>query len=353
MITKVLTIGGGTGHFTLLSGLKKHDVDITAVVSMADDGGSTGRLRDELGVLPPGDIRQCLVALSDSSELLRELMNYRFPITKRNGKVVDGLGGHNFGNLLLSALEKITGNFTKGAEEASKILNTKGMVLPVANKEMNLAIKLNNGQEIVGEKFLDHNDDIRHYGVKKVSLKPLVKANDKVLQAIRQADVIVLGPGDHYGSIIPNLLVKGIPEAINGSKATVIYNCNLTNKKGQTDGYDLERYVEEMNEYLGGNRVDYVIFPTRKPPESLVKKYEKKEGKNSIVNFEDRVKERKYKVVLADVTGKYHKVGTVRGTNDLIADSRSFIRHDSDRLAKAVLLVGERKKYRKIIKEII
>ena len=139
----IVTIGGGTGSFTLLSGLKKYPINISAIVSMADDGGSTGVLRDELGVLPPGDVRQCLVALSDSSEILRELMNYRF----ENGE----FKGHNFGNLFLSALEKIKGNFVQGAEEAAKILNVKGEVIPVTNDDMRLLIELNDGRIIKGE----------------------------------------------------------------------------------------------------------------------------------------------------------------------------------------------------------
>ena len=217
---KIVTIGGGTGSFTLLSGLKNYSIDISAVVSMADDGGSTGRLRDELGVLPPGDIRQCLVALSDSSDKLRDLMNYRFPTNGDSDldKEMRGLAGHSFGNLLLSALEKINGNFIDGVREAAKILNIKGQVLPVSEKDMNLAIELNNGKIIIGEKYLDHNKQIRKHSVKKVFLKPQISANKKVLKVIKNADIIILGPGDHYGSIIPNLLVKGVAKTICKSK---------------------------------------------------------------------------------------------------------------------------------------
>lgn len=337
----VITIGGGTGSFTLLSGLKKYPVNISAIVSMADDGGSTGRLRDELGVLPPGDIRQCLVALSNSSNILRELMNYRF----------DGgdLKGHNFGNILLSALEKIQGNFSLGVKEAINILGVRGQVIPVSEDEMNLCIKLKNSKILVGEKQLDHNDNVRKYGIEKVYLNPEAKANKEALVAIKKADVIVIGPGDHYGSIIPNLLVTGIGEAIRKSKAKVIYNCNLTNKKGQTENFDVDRYVKEINSYLGGPRIDFVIFPFDKPREDLQKKYEKREGKNSIVklNMHNSIS-RNYKIVQADVL---NKMTIKKNKEDKIADTRSFIRHDSDRLANVILSISEMEN-EKLIKEI-
>lgn len=339
---KIVTIGGGTGHFTLLSGLKNYSVDISAVVSMADDGGSTGRLRDELGVLPPGDVRQCLVALSDSSEILRELMNYRF----ENGD----LKGHNFGNLLLSALEKIGSGFTNGLREAAKILNIKGWVLPVSENKMNLAIKLKNGEILLGEKHLDDNPNIKQYGIEKVFLKPRVKANTRVIRDIKKADLIILGPGDHYGSIIPNLLVNEISKAIQKSKAVVIYNCNLTNKKGQTEGFDLDKYAQEINKYLGENRIDYVVYPNKQPDEQLINKYEKKEGKGSIVQFnKNNLKNRPYKVIKAEITANDV---IIKKKHDAIADTRSFIRHNSKKLAKVMMLLSEREEYKNVIEEV-
>lgn len=327
----IVTIGGGTGSFTLLSGLKKYSISISSIVSMADDGGSTGRLRDELGVLPPGDIRQCLVALSNSSDTLRELMNYRF----ESG----GLKGHNFGNILLSALEKIQGSFSLGVKEATHILGVKGSVIPVSEDTMNLHIKLKNNKILVGEKQLDHNKDVRKNGIKKVYLKPAVQANKEALEAIRKADVIVIGPGDHYGSIIPNLLVDGISEAIMKSKAKVVYNCNLTNKKGQTENFDVDKYVSEMNCYLGGERIDFVIFPSSKPNKKLQEKYEKREGKNSIVLFnKDSLVTRSYRVVKSNIL---NDVLPPKNKEDKIADTRSFIRHDSDKLAKVILAISE------------
>ncbi len=338
---KIVTIGGGTGSYTLLSGLKKYSVKISAIVSMADDGGSTGRLRDELGVLPPGDVRQCLVALSDSSQLLRKLMNYRF---ERGG-----LKGHNFGNIFLSALEKIEGNFAKGVEEAAKILKVKGKVIPVSEEKMKLYIKLNNQKIVVGEKQLDHNKDIRKFGIKSAYLRPSVKAYPKALEIIKKADLIVIGPGDHYGSIIPNFMVKGISEAIQQSKAKVVYNCNLTNKKGQTEGFTLDDYVDSINSYIGG-RVDFVICSSSKPTNELINKYEKREGKGSVVTFEKEArKNRTYKIIKADVL---KRSAVKQNKNDAIASTRSFIRHDSDKLAKVLMEILEMNK-KNIIKEII
>jgi len=222
---KIVTIGGGTGSFTLLRGLKKYPVDISAIVSMADDGGSTGVLRDELGVLPPGDVRQCLVALSDSSDVLRRLMNYRFAAGK--------LKGHSFGNLLLSGMEKITGSFSEGVEEVSRILNVRGEVIPVTKDNISLCMELNSGKILNGQSEIWKSDIIEKNGIKKFYLKPTVKANPRAISRLKEADVVVIGPGSHYGSVLPNLLVEGISSAIVKSKAIVIYNCNLVNKKNE------------------------------------------------------------------------------------------------------------------------
>ena len=330
---KIVTIGGGTGSFTLLRGLKKYPVDISAIVSMADDGGSTGILRDELGVLPPGDVRQCLVALSDSSEVLRKLMNYRF---ERGG-----LKGHNFGNLFLSALEKINGDFSKGIEEAIKILNVKGEVIPVTDTDTNLFMELKNGKKLRGEEDINHNFNIERVGIKKNYLFPKAKANKKAIERIIHADIVIIGPGNHYCSIIPNLLVDGICEAIKKSRAKIIFNCNLTNKKGQTENFDLDRYVLEINKYIGKNRIDFATFNTKKPETNLVKKYERKEGKNMIVNLdESNSHNRKFKVVKADILN-IKKIK--RNSNDPIFNNRSFIRHDGEKLAKILMNIIENK----------
>lgn len=343
MRKRIVTIGGGTGSFTLLSGLKKYNVDISAIVSMADDGGSTGVLRDELGVLPPGDVRQCLVALSDSSEMLRELMNYRFE--------EGGLKGHNFGNLFLSALEKINGKFSSGVREAIKILNVKGTVIPVTDEDMRMAIKLKDGSILYGEKQLDHNKSVRSIGMEKIFLEPKVKANKQAVEAILKADVIAIGPGDLYGSVLPNLLVDGISEAIKKSKAKVIFNCNLTNKKGQTGNYIIDDYVKVFEQLIGKGRIDFVLFNNKKISKKLIEKYEKREGKGSVVSIDrNEIGKKTYKIVLADLLQK-ERIN--KNKDDEIAWTRSFIRHDSDKLAKILMMVLELGEYESIIKEII
>src|SRR5271154_7496815 len=191
---KIVVIGGGTGNFAVLQGLKDYELDISAIVSMADDGGSTGILRDELGVLPPGDVRQCLVALSNSSRLMRSLMNYRF----ENG----GLGGHSFGNLLLSALEKVTGSFEKAVEEAGKILYIKGKVIPVTTHQVRLKMLLNDRKVLEGEKEVYLSKEIDR-GYKSIYLEPYPKANPHAIDEIINADMIVIGPGGLHTSIIP------------------------------------------------------------------------------------------------------------------------------------------------------
>jgi uncharacterized cofD-like protein len=331
---RIVTIGGGTGSFTLLSGLKHYQYDITAIVTMADDGGSTGVLRDELGVLPPGDVRQCLVALADSSNELRALMNYRF----ENG----GLEGHSFGNLFLSALEKINGSFTTGVAEAIRILNVKGNVIPVSEDDMRLKIKLNDGRILVGEKELDDNADIRDVGVYDVSLARPVRASQDAVHAIEKADYIIIGPGDHYGSIVPNLLVRGIKDAIKKTRARVIFVAPLTNKKGLTTDFDVAHYVDSIENSIGKGRVDFVVYNIKKPDKNILARYEKQEGKNSLVTC-NALMQQSYKIVRGDLLRKER---VVRSRGDALAHTRAFIRHDSAKLARAIALVTEYEDFR-------
>ena len=323
----IVTIGGGTGSFTLLTGIKKYPVNISAIVSMADDGGSTGILRDELGVLPPGDVRQCLVALSESGEELRQLMNYRF----ENG----GLKGHSFGNIFLSALEKVNKSFGKGVEEASKILKVKGEVIPVTDSDVKLCMKLKNGKILKGQNGIDKNFTIEKIGIKNIYLSPKARASKKAIQKILEADLIVVGPGNYYSSIIPNFLVEGISEAIRKSKAKVVLNCNLVNKKGHTERFFLEDYVEEINKFIGKNRIDFVTLNTKKPSARLIEKYENQ--KELLVEIKDtRKKERGYEIIKTDILS-FKK--PIFSKSDAIAKQRAFIRHDSDKLAKVLMKI--------------
>ncbi len=338
---KVVTIGGGTGSFMLLSGLKKYPIELSAIVSMADDGGSTGILRDELGVLPPGDVRQCLVALSDSSEKLRELMNYRFE--------EGGLSGHSFGNLFLSALEKIEGNFTSGVAEAAKILNVKGEVVPVTATDTNLRVELKDGKILSGEHEINTSLKVGKTGVKKIFLAPRAKANPHAVKKILEADLVIIGPGNHYCSILPNLLVDGIPDALRKSRAKVVYNCNLVNKRGHTDGYALDDYVADIHRFLGAERIDFVTFNTRLPAKNLLERYSKENGE-LVAFLPEKHPMRRYRVLKADLLSRK---STRYGLADKIASTRSYIRHDTERLAKALMMLLEIGEYESILRDIV
>lgn len=338
---KVVTIGGGTGSFVLLSGLKKYPIRLSAIVSMADDGGSTGVLRDELGVLPPGDIRQCLVALSDSSGKMRELMNYRF----EKGR----LNGHSFGNLLLSALEKINSNFLKGLEDASRILNVKGEVIPVVDNCVNLYMKLKNGKVLKGENRINLNFEIEKRGIEKFCLEPAAKVNKKAIERIKEADMIVIGPGNFYCSILPNLLVKGIAKAICQSKAIVVFNCNLVNKKGHTEKFSLDDYADAIHKYLGRQRINFITFNSQKPPKKLIEKYRKK-GEILVPFIKESRRTRNYKVVLNNLIIKN---APSFSKNDKLNRIRSFIRHDSDKLAKVLMFLLEIKENKNLVNAIL
>lgn len=324
---KIVTIGGGTGQFTLLSGLKKYPYDISAIVSMADDGGSTGTLRDELGVLPPGDVRQCLVALSDSTDTLRALMNYRF----ENGD----LQGHNFGNLLISALEKITGSFSAGVREATRILDVKGNVLPVSEGNMRLTIILEDGSVLAGEKELDDNKNIKKIGICEIKLAHRIRVNQRAVDAAQNADYIIIGPGDHFGSIMPNFLVSGLCRAIKKSDARVIFVAPLTNKKGHTSNFSVDDYVQAIEKKIGKGRIDYALVNTKKPKQSMIERYERLEGRRSLVDASPDG-ERAYNIVRGDIL---RRESVKREKGDAIAHTRAFIRHDSDQLAQAIAYI--------------
>ncbi len=314
---RVVVVGGGTGNFVVLRGLKKYPVELTAIVSMADDGGSTGILRDELGVLPPGDVRQCLVALSDSSRLMRSLMNYRF----ENG----GLGGHSFGNLLLSALEKVTGSFEKAVEEAGKILFIKGKVIPVTTHQVRLKMILNDRRVLEGEREVYLSQDIDQ-GYQSIYLEPFPKVNPRVIDEIQNADLIVLGPGGFHTSIIPNLLVDGVCEALRQSQARKIFVVNLMNRKGQTTRFKTSNYLNELIRLLGVDIFDHILINKQKPPADLIAKYSE-EGDLVENDLGDE------RLVFADLLGR----PSAEAKRDLI--KRSLIRHDSDKLAQELMKI--------------
>ena len=272
MNKKIVTIGGGTGSYTVLRGLKEFPLDITAVVSMFDSGGSTGRLRDEFGVLPPGDVRRCLVALSEGkrAEILRELFNYRF----ENGKT---LNGHSFGNLFLVALSNIYGSDIEGIRKASELLDLRGKVLPVTLDKADLHAVLEDGTEIEGETNIDipkHDGNLR---IKSISLVPEARIFGETDKAIREANIIVIGPGDPYSSVIPNLLVSGMKDALQASRAKKVFISNLMSKWGETNECTASDIARIVLSYSGLSKFDHMICNTAPMDPKLIAAYEKEE----------------------------------------------------------------------------
>lgn len=317
---RVVVIGGGTGNFAVLHGLKDYNLDLSAIVSMADDGGSTGILRDELGVLPPGDVRQCLVALSNSSELMRSLMNYRF----ENG----GLVGHSFGNLLLSALEKVTGSFERAVEETGKILFIQGRVIPVTTHQVRLKMLLNNRRLLEGEKEVYLSEEIDQ-GYSSLFLEPFPTANPHAIDAIMQADLIVMGPGGLHTSLIPNLLVEGISEALRSSRAKKVFVVNLMNRKGQTTGFRVSHYLAEITRFVGEDVFNHVLVNSQRPSSELIAMYAE-EGE--LVENDIDAPRVIYTPLLGEPKEAIKK--------DLL--KRNLIRHDSKRLAEELVQIVDR-----------
>lgn len=329
---KIAVIGGGTGSFTLLSALKNHTSQIAALVNMADDGGSTGALRDELGVLPPGDVRQCLVALSDTPKL-RDLFNYRFE--------EGSLKGHAFGNLFLTALEKMTGDFGAGVELASEILGVRGVVEPITLS--NVTLVMNDGEtEIRGEHEIAESDFRGHQP--EFHLEPEARPNPRALRAIETADIVVIAPGNLYGSLAPALIVPGIGDALRSTAAVKIYVSNLVTKPGQTDGYSVSDFADEVERIAGGAFLDAVLFNTEKPSDELLEKYAKA-GEKSVEY--DREKLRQAHYIAAGTKLLAGSVWEGGSTADPLANSRTLIRHDSAAVASAIIELYEHVRIRR------
>lgn len=322
---RVVTIGGGTGSFTLLRALKNHCAHLTAIVTMADDGGSTGVLRDELGVLPPGDIRQCLVALSDdeSAPVLRELFNFRF----ESGS----LTGHSFGNLFLSAMEKMTDNFDEAVRLAGDILKIHGRILPITYDNVRLAIQW--GDEVVrGEGVIDVMD----FGGRvkpKLFLEPQAHISPLASDAIVEADVIIVAPGDVYTSLGALLVVGGVREALAATSASIIYVCNLAANPRQTRGWSVTDYADELERLVGVPFIDSVLYNTASPPRHTAERYHA-EGEDP-VRFVTPAQPKHYELIGSNLIGD-HAGPSARG--DRLASHRSYLRHD----AEAVCLLVER-----------
>jgi uncharacterized cofD-like protein len=323
---RIVVIGGGTGGFTLLRALKKYSKNITALVNMADDGGSTGVLRDELGVLPPGDVRQSLVALSESPKV-RDLFSYRFD--------EGSLKGHTFGNLFLTAVEKMTGHFAEGVETAGEVLNIVGRVLPITLDNVHLAVEWPDGTQARGQGTID-GMEFEGRGAPRLWLEPAAHVNPDAAVAIQNADVVVISAGDLYTSIGPSLIVDGVSEALKTTGATVVYVCNLVTKPAHTSGFLVSDHAAEIERIAGGPILDHVLYNTAEPPQNLRDTY-LKQGELLVQPDAPKMRAAHYKAW----GGKFLGADTnphVKG--DALAARRSLIRHDGDALAKQIIALA-------------
>jgi len=317
---KIVVVGGGTGLSTILHGLKEHTSNITAIVTVADDGGSSGRLREQFDILPPGDIRNCLVALADAEPLMRDLFQFRFGSESE-------LNGHSFGNLFITAMCKVTGDFEKAIKESSKVLAIRGRVIPSTFEKVRLVAEYQNGQKAVGETKITK----QKAPIKRVYLDPMhCKASKESFEAIAEADIIVLGPGSLYTSVIPNLLVDGIVDRITQSKAPKVYVCNVMTQSGETDNYTAFDHLNSLIMHTRCGILNYCIVNTGKVQKDLLKKYEE-EGAYPVVADSDRIIENGYNVIEGDVI-----------------NAQNYVRHDAKKLSKIIIDLTLKTKGKKI-----
>ncbi len=328
---KLVAIGGGTGLSTLLAGLKRlvgqHNTDeiwfenLSAIVTVSDDGGSSGRLREELQMLPPGDIRNCMIALSEDSSLISRLFRYRF---RGSGE----LGGHSFGNLFLAALTEVTGDFVEAVRLSSEVLASKGHIYPATINDVRLVAELEDGRIVRGETQISaSHSKIRRLRLEPEHCLPLPEA----LAAIRAADVITIGPGSLYTSILPNLLVARVASAIGEAKATKIFICNLMTQPGETDGYTARRHLEIVNQYAPEIHFDFIVVNSRSISKEQAERYAA-EGACQIGiddDFSDTAADGETEIVRADLLDEGEKV-----------------RHNPDRLARVAIACWEQARSR-------
>ena len=318
---KVVAIGGGTGLSTILRGLKEWTTNITAVVTVMDDGGSSGRLRRERHMLPPGDIRNCLIALAEDESRIAQLFQHRF---EKSGSDIDG---HSIGNLVLTGLQEMTGSFDRSIEELSKMLNVRGQVLPATLEDVDLVARMADGTVIQGEVNIGESAN----RVSKMSLsQELVPPYPKVLEAITEADVIILGPGSLYTSIIPNLLVDEIADAIEQSTARKIYVSNLMTQPGETDDFMLTDHLEALGQYLELGKLDHILINKNSFPSELLARY-KEDNSVPVTNDLNSTSQLREKVVeahlldLIEIEGvptiKHHAANLAESIADLVSKS--------------------------------
>ncbi|MEG0857097.1 MAG: YvcK family protein [Terrisporobacter sp.] len=312
---RVVVIGGGTGQSIFLRGLKYITPNITAIVTVADDGGGSGVLRSDLGMLPPGDIRNCLVALANIEPTMQEVMQYRFE--------EGGLKGQSFGNLFLAAMNGLYGNFETAVYKSSEIFNITGRVLPVTLDSIDLIAKLKNGNIIKGESKIPKEARKQNSTIEEVYLEPRdAKPLDEVINSIHEADFVIMGPGSLYTSIIPNLLVEGVVEAIRECSATKIYIPNVMTQPGETDKYDVLDHVNAINKHTNESLIDYIMVNDEIIPDSVFDKY-KKDGSNQVLLDKNQ------RIALK-------KMGIKIVEGDLIEIKDDYIRHHAESLCNMI-----------------
>ena len=310
---KVVVIGGGTGLSTMLRGLKQYTDHITAIVTVGDDGGGSGKIREDLGMLPPGDIRNCILALADTEPLMEDLLQYRF--------TEGSLKGQCFGNLFLAAMAGISENFEDAVQKMSSVLAVKGKVLPVTLDDMKLIAELENGEIIEGESKIPSEVIVRKTRIKKLAIKPIdAKPLEEAIKAINNADVIIMGPGSLYTSIIPNLLVKGIPEAICKSPAKKVYISNVMTQPGETDGFKVSNHLKVLMDYGVAGNIDYVIANNGIIPPDIKEKYARENAELVVLDYEN-ISNLNVNVIEAD----------------LIKITKRYVKHNAEKLAELIM----------------
>jgi len=315
----VVCIGGGTGLATLLRGLKKVTSDITAIVTVSDDGGGSGILRDELGMPPPGDIRNCMQALSNAEPTLEMLMAYRF----ESGS----LAGQSFGNLFLAAMNGISESFDKAVIRMGEVLSITGRILPVTLDDVHLWAEFEDGSMVVGESTIAAAKEKRKIRIRRVQLAPKHAAVlPECLEAIENADLIILGPGSLYTSIIPNLLVRGLSDTIRNSNAVKLYVCNIMTQPGETDGYSVSEHMHELFEHTGGKLFDYCVINNEPASFGVLERYRKR-GSEPVREDEDAVKVLGVEILRAPIAARYNNLA----------------RHDPDKLARELMRIFNEK----------
>jgi len=306
---KIAVIGGGTGLSTILRGLKRFPMDITAIVTVADDGGSSGTLREDFDVPPPGDIRNVLVALSDAEPLVNELFQYRF-------EEGTGLTGHPVGNLLLAAMTNITGNFARAVQNLSEVLNVRGRILPVCNEALCLCAEYDDGEVVTGESNIPNPDK----KIKRVYYENSCSALKEAVKAVKEADLVVLAPGSLYTSIIPNLLFSEIRQIIESTKAKFVYCCNIMSQPGETTGFSVSDHIKSIEEHVGFRFVDSVLVNDAKVKPSVVKRYHK-DGSHPIEIDHELLEEMNINVIQSRMVDY---------------NERNEVRHDSQKIAAII-----------------